>query len=67
MVSTSVFSSNGIFWGSEKILVFPLAAPALQKVLRRRFPTITVPIGGEKLTFNPPSIEKVIRDNKGVQ
>jgi hypothetical protein len=62
-----VFSQNGIFWGSKTILVFNLSAPFLQKVLRSRLPELVVGVGEAKLTFNPPSIDRVLEAYKRIQ
>jgi hypothetical protein len=65
--TTSVFARNGIFWGSETILVFNLALPFLQKWLRARMPDVQIGVGEARLTLNPPLIERVFNQNREIQ
>lgn len=64
----NVFSTTGIFWGTDKTLIPPLAPPAVQKVLRK-LPQIELAPEDTNwaLTGNPPSVEKILKDHKGIQ
>jgi hypothetical protein len=61
---TNVFSTTGIFWGTDNTLIPPLALPAVEKVLRK-LPQIDFP--NVEVTIKPPSVAKIISDNKDVK
>ena len=63
----SVFSSNGIFWGSPDVMMIHFSTPALQKLFRTLMPDYKIAVAGADFRFNAPLAQKVLADNKEVK